>query len=117
MHVQRKTKKGTCAMTSRHETITAGERLVDAARLLLAEDAPFLWVLDDSEPVGVLTRESIVRSVVQGRDPLATNVSDVMEAHDHFAGVDPAPARTTDAPARGKAMADKGRFASAVPAD
>jgi len=63
-----------------HEFVGVSESdgLVDAAALLREENATSAVVLRGSDPVGMLTADTVIGTVAEGGDPSAVDVADVM---------------------------------------
>jgi|SRR5579884_1302225 len=65
-------------MTERPRTISKGDKVVDAARLMREEDAGVVPIVDGDRLVGVVTdRDIAVRLVADGRDPQSTSVEEI----------------------------------------
>lgn len=61
-------------------TVGPGETLADAARLLRKHDISAVVVIEDTQPVGILTERDFVQVVVEGQNPDAIAVRDGMSS-------------------------------------
>jgi CBS domain-containing protein len=67
------------AMTASPQTVSPGLNAADAAGLMKSEDVGVLPVVEDGQLVGLVTdRDLVLRVVAERRDPLQTQVGDVM---------------------------------------
>lgn len=65
-------------MTKKPRTISKGDPVVEAARLMREEDAGVVPIVDGEKLVGVVTdRDIAVRLVADGRDPQSTKVDEI----------------------------------------
>jgi CBS domain-containing protein len=75
-------------MTENPRTISAGDSIVDAAKLMREEDAGIAPIVDGDRLVGVLTdRDIAVKVVAEGKDPRSTKATDI--AAKNLVTVDP----------------------------
>ena len=75
-------------MTVRPRTVSVGDSVVDAAKLMRGEDAGIAPIVDGDRLVGVLTdRDITVKVVAAGKDPATTKVEDI--ASEHLVTIDP----------------------------
>jgi CBS domain-containing protein len=65
-------------MTSDPRTVSPGDSVVDAARVMRDEDAGAVPIAEGDRLVGVVTdRDIAIRVVAEGKDPSSTKVEDV----------------------------------------
>jgi CBS domain-containing protein len=75
-------------MTENPRTISAGDSVVDAAKLMREEDAGIAPIADGDRLVGVLTdRDIAIKVVAAGKDPQSTKATDV--ASTNLVTIDP----------------------------
>jgi CBS domain-containing protein len=75
-------------MTENPRTISAGDSIVDAAKLMREEDAGIAPIVDGDRLVGVLTdRDIAIKIVAEGKDPTSTKATDI--ASKNLVTIDP----------------------------
>lgn len=68
-------------MTTDVTSVAPDTSVVEAAKLMKAEDIGSVPVCEQSKVVGILTdRDIIIRSVAEGKNPQATKVSEIMSS-------------------------------------
>lgn len=72
-------------MTQKCEWVAPDANLVDAAKIMKAQDCGFLPVGENDRLIGMITdRDIAVRAVAVGKDPQKTNVRDIMTAKTYY---------------------------------
>jgi len=75
-------------MTVKPRTVSLGDSVVDAAKLMRGEDAGIAPIVDGDRLVGVLTdRDITVKVVAAGKDPATTKVEEI--ASTNLVTIDP----------------------------
>jgi CBS domain-containing protein len=75
-------------MTENPRTISAGDSITDAAKLMREEDAGIAPIVDGDRLIGVLTdRDIAIKIVAEGKDPQSTKAKDV--ASKNLVTIDP----------------------------
>ena len=66
-------------MTPNPQTVTEGDSVHDAARIMKEQDTGVVPVVDGKKIIGMITdRDIVVRCVADGKNPLDASVKDVM---------------------------------------
>jgi CBS domain-containing protein len=66
------------AMTSNPTTVTGDQTVIDAAKIMKAEDAGVVPIVDGDRLIGVITDRDITITVVaEGKDPQSTTVTEI----------------------------------------
>jgi CBS domain-containing protein len=77
------------AMVPEPRTLAADATAQEAGELLLRPEVRAVFVCEDEQLVGVLTRKTLVREVVAaGRDPRSTPVAEIVEPPNYTIGSD-----------------------------
>jgi CBS domain-containing protein len=101
-------------MTRDPRTVNAGDRVIDAARIMRDDDIGDVIVVENGNVEGIVTdRDIVVRDVAENRDPASTPVREVcttgVEALEPGASVDDALRKMRDADIRRIPVVEDGR--------
>jgi CBS domain-containing protein len=101
-------------MTRDPRTVNAGDRVIDAARIMRDDDIGDVIVVENGNVEGIVTdRDIVVRDVAENRDPESTPVREVcttgVEALEPGASVDDALRKMRDADIRRIPVVEDGR--------